>query len=49
MTLTCLLTEFSNLNHNVVVKTFIVDKDAAEIAAIKAVFPETNIILDQYI
>ena len=44
-TLTCLLTEFSNLNPNSVVKTFIVDKDAAEIAAIKAVLPETNIIL----
>ena len=30
------------------IKTFIVDKDAAEIAAIKAVFPDTNIILCRF-
>ena len=47
-TLTSLLKEFNDLNPNVKIKTFIVDKDAAEIAAIKAVFPDTNIILCRF-
>lgn len=44
-TLSCLLSEFSKLNPNLNIKTFIVDKDAAEIGAIKTVFPTANILL----
>ena len=47
-TLTFVLEEFKKQNSKANVKTFIVDKDAAEIAAIKAVFTDIDIILCKF-
>ena len=44
-TLTNLLTEFKNVNKDVEIKAFVVDKDAAEISAIKNVFPGVSVLL----